>query len=74
MHSGEPTEDTSENRLSRWIKRPVRCMALLTKLVVTNFLEKRCHKGQLYGKSEIVAHKASSYGRVYCQRVAVKLT
>lgn len=32
----------------------------LTRLVVTNLVEYRCHNGQLYGKSAMVAHNATS--------------
>lgn len=40
------------------ISRPTRS---LTRLVETNFGEYRCQSGQLYGKSDIVAHRATSY-------------
>lgn len=36
---------------------------ILTSWVATNFEENRCHKSQVYGKSDIVAQRATSYLR-----------
>lgn len=44
---------------------------ILTRFVMTNLLEYRWYSGQLYGKSEIVSHRETSYGYLYSHRARV---